>query len=115
MRPGVRSNERKLLQYVSGAEPLTPPLEAAEAHRIAEGRSMLQHLITWAFQLSILATAFGFGLKAMTEDVQDVIRRPALLGRSLLAIFGIVRIVAVPRSHAIDLPHASRIGMIPLA
>jgi hypothetical protein len=25
---------------------------------------MLQHLITWAFQLSILATAFGFGLKA---------------------------------------------------
>src|SRR5215470_16504667 len=76
---------------------------------------MLQHLITWAFQLSILATAFGFGLKAMPEDVQDLIRRPALLGRSLLAIFVIVPIVAVALAHAFDFPHAAEIAMIALA
>ena len=63
---------------------------------------MLQHLIIWAFQLSILATAFGFGLKATTEDVQDLIRRPALLGRSFLAIFVIVPIVAVALAHAAE-------------
>src|SRR5215470_6555416 len=76
---------------------------------------MLQHLITWAFPLSILATAFGFGLKATTEDVQDLIRRPALLGRSLLAIFVIVPIVAVALAHAFDFPHAAEIAMIALA
>jgi bile acid:Na+ symporter, BASS family len=76
---------------------------------------MLQHLITWAFQLSILATAFGFGLKATTEDMQDLIRRPALLGRSLLAIFVIVPIVAVALAHAFDFPHAAEIAMIALA
>src|SRR5262245_45571914 len=76
---------------------------------------MLQHLITWAFQLSILATAFGFGLKATTEDVQDLIRRPALLGRSLLAIFVIVPIVAVALAHAFDFPHTAEIAMIALA
>src|SRR5262245_4083513 len=76
---------------------------------------MLQHLITWAFQLSILATAFGFGLKAMTQDVQDLIRRPSLLGRSLLAIFVIVPIVAVALVHAFDFPHAAEIAMIALA
>jgi bile acid:Na+ symporter, BASS family len=76
---------------------------------------MLQHLITWAFQLSILATAFGFGLKATTEDVQDLIRRPALLGRSLVAIFVIVPIVAVGLAHAFDFPHAAEIAMIALA
>jgi bile acid:Na+ symporter, BASS family len=76
---------------------------------------MLQHVITWAFQLSILATAFGFGLKATTEDVQDLIRRPALLGRSLLAIFVVVPIVAVALAHAFDLPHAVEIAMIALA
>src|SRR5262245_56962616 len=63
---------------------------------------MLEHLITWVFQLSILATAFGFGLKATTEDVQDLIRRPALLGRSLLAIFVIVPIVAVALAYAFE-------------
>jgi bile acid:Na+ symporter, BASS family len=76
---------------------------------------MLEHLITWVFQLSILATAFGFGLKATTKDVQDLIRRPALLGRSLLAIFVIVPIVAVALAHAFDLPHAAGIAMIALA
>src|SRR5262245_3328175 len=76
---------------------------------------MLQHLITWAFQLSIMAMAFGFGLKATTEDVQDLIRRPALLGRSLLAIFVIVPILAVALAHAFDFPHAAEIAMIALA
>src|SRR5262245_43970897 len=76
---------------------------------------MLQHLITWAFQLSILATAFGFGLKATTEDVQDLIRRPALLSRSLLTIFVIVPVVAVALAHAFDFPHAAEVAMIALA
>jgi BASS family bile acid:Na+ symporter len=75
----------------------------------------LQQLITWAFQLSIVATAFGFGLKATTENVQDLMRRPVLLGRFFLALFVIVPIVAVALAHVFDFPHAAEVAMIVLA
>src|SRR5262249_45720389 len=44
-----------------------------------------------------------------------LIRRPALLGRSVLAIFVIVPIVAVAPGHAFDFPRAARIALIPPA
>ena len=67
----------------------------------------LQQLITLAFQLSILAAAFGCGLGATTTDARDLMRRPELLGRSLLAMFVIVPIAAVVLLHAFQVPHAA--------
>src|SRR5262245_4167980 len=74
-----------------------------------------QQLITWAFQLSIIATAFRFGLKATIRDVRDVIRRPGPLGRSVLAMFVIVPVVAVALTQAFDFPHAAEVATIALA
>src|SRR5262245_46332160 len=75
----------------------------------------LQQLVIWAFQLSIVATAFGFGLSATTEDVRDLIRQPGRLARCLLTIFVIVPVVAVALAHALDFPHAAEVAMIALA
>ena len=55
----------------------------------------LQELIVLGLQLSIALTVFGFGLKATVDDVLDVMRRPALLARSLVAMFLIMPVVAV--------------------
>jgi bile acid:Na+ symporter, BASS family len=70
----------------------------------------LQQLIAWAFQLSILAMVFAFGLGATSTDVRDSVRR-----RSLLAIFVIVPVVAVVLAHAFDFPHAAEAALIALA
>ena len=75
----------------------------------------LRQLVIWAFQLSIVATAFGFGLSATTEDVRDLIRQPGRLARCLLTIFIIVPVVAVVLAHAFDFPHAAEVAMIALA
>jgi BASS family bile acid:Na+ symporter len=48
-----------------------------------------------AIQVSILATVFGFGLRATSDDLLYVVRRPGLLARSLLAVFVIMPIAAV--------------------
>jgi len=75
----------------------------------------LQRLISWAFQLSIVAMVFALGLGTTTEDVRDLLRRPGLLGRSLLAIFVIVPVAAVILVHAFDFPHAAEVALIALA
>src|SRR5262245_57213183 len=75
----------------------------------------LQQLVIWAFQLSIVATAFGFGLGATTEDLRDLIRQPGRLTRCLLTVFIIVPVVAVALAHAFDFPHAAEVAMIALA
>jgi BASS family bile acid:Na+ symporter len=55
----------------------------------------LKQLVLLAIQVSIIATVFGFGLRASTDDVLYLVRRPGLLGRSLLAVLVIMPIVAV--------------------
>jgi len=75
----------------------------------------LQQLIAWAFQLSIVAMVFALGLGTTAEDVRDLLRRPGLLGRSLLAIFVIVPVAAVILAHAFDFPHAAEVALIALA
>src|SRR3954468_20373944 len=63
--------------------------------RRTEQRSMdLNQLISLTFQLSIFATVFGFGLKVATKDVLYVIWQPALLTRSLFAMFVVMPAVA---------------------
>jgi BASS family bile acid:Na+ symporter len=75
----------------------------------------VQPLIAWAFQLSIVAMVFALGLGTTTEDVRQLLRRPGLLGRSLLAIFVIVPVGAVILAHAFDFPHAAELAVIALA
>jgi bile acid:Na+ symporter, BASS family len=75
----------------------------------------LQQLITWAFQLSIFAAAFGCGLGTTTTDARDLMRRPELLGRSLLAMFIIVPIAAIVLLHAFRVPHAANVALLALA
>ena len=55
----------------------------------------LKQLVMMALQVSILSTVFSFGLKATTGDLLYVLRRPGLLGRSLLAMFVVVPVLAV--------------------
>jgi BASS family bile acid:Na+ symporter len=75
----------------------------------------LQQLIIWSFQLSIAAAAFGCALKATTADLHDLMGRPGLLGRSLLAMFVVVAVVAVALVQAFDFPHGAEVALIALA
>jgi BASS family bile acid:Na+ symporter len=62
-------------------------------------------LIMLAFQVSVISTVFGFGLRTKGSDLLALLHRPGLLIRSLLAIlvimpalaFLLVRVIAVPR------------------
>jgi len=53
-----------------------------------------KQLVMFALRVSILCTVFGFGLKATKGDLLFLVRRPGLLGRSLLAVFVIMPAVA---------------------
>lgn len=55
----------------------------------------IKQLLILVLQVSIIATVFGFGLKATPADLTYLVRRPALLFRSILAVFVIMPIVAV--------------------
>jgi len=64
----------------------------------------MRELILSALQVSIMCTVLGFGLAASAADLLYLARRPALLARSLLAVFvimpiftvGLVRLLAFP-------------------
>jgi bile acid:Na+ symporter, BASS family len=75
----------------------------------------LQQLIGLALQASILMTVFGFGLEATLADVSYLTRRPALLVRSLGAMFLVMPLVAVALVHAFDFRPSVEIAMIALA
>jgi BASS family bile acid:Na+ symporter len=74
-----------------------------------------KQLVLLAFQISIICTVFGFGLKATPEDLLYVLRRPGLLARSLISIFLIMPIVAVALSRWFDFPRVVEIDLIALA
>ena len=67
---------------------LEKDLEEGFAHRLRFERLTTQQAIVLALQASILMTVFEFGLRATPGDVLYIVRRPALLGRSLIAMFG---------------------------
>ena len=75
----------------------------------------LQHLVMLAIQVSILCTVFGFGLKATREDLLYLLRRPSLVGRSLLAVFVVLPIVAVLLVLTFDFPQSVKIVLVALA
>jgi len=55
----------------------------------------LQQLILFALQASIMVTIFGFGLAATKDDLLYVVSRPGLFGRSVLAMFVVMPVLAV--------------------
>ena len=75
----------------------------------------VKQLAMLALQISIVATVFGFGLKATTADFLYLLHRPALLMRSLLAMFVIMPIVALALVWAFDFPPAVNIVLVALA
>jgi BASS family bile acid:Na+ symporter len=75
----------------------------------------LQQAVMLALQASILMTVFSFGLRATPGDVLYVFRHPALLGRSIAAMFVIMPIVALALTSAYSLRPSVEIVLIALA
>jgi BASS family bile acid:Na+ symporter len=75
----------------------------------------LQQAVVLALQVSILMTVFGFGLRTTVSDVMDLVRRPSLVGRSLVAMFVIMPIVAVALAQAFELRPSVEIALVALA
>ena len=62
----------------------------------------LQQIVMLGLQASIFLTVFGYGLQATLDDALYVVRRPAVLARSLVAMFVIMPIVAVFMTAVFD-------------
>lgn len=75
----------------------------------------LQQVIALALQASIVMTVFAFGLQATLADVLYVVRRPSLLGRSLVAMFVVMPIVAVALVSGFVLRPAVEAALLALA
>jgi bile acid:Na+ symporter, BASS family len=75
----------------------------------------LKQLVMLAFQVGILCTVFGFGLKATTGDLLYLVRRPGLLVRSLLAVFVIMPALAIVLVRMFELRPTLEIALIALA
>jgi bile acid:Na+ symporter, BASS family len=75
----------------------------------------IKHLVLLALQVSIIATVFGFGLKATFDDALFLVRNPGLLARSLLAMFVVLPVIAVLLVRAFDFPNTVEIALVALA
>lgn len=75
----------------------------------------VEHLVTLAFQISVLATVFAFGLDATVDDVIYLICRPGLFARSVLAMFVVVPLIAVALARLFDFRPAVEIALVALA
>ncbi|MEJ8855598.1 hypothetical protein WKW79_13515 [Variovorax robiniae] len=74
-----------------------------------------RELVILALQASIIVTVFGFGLRATMEDVMYVFKRPALLLRSVLAMFVVMPIVAVVLAKVFDFRFAVEAALVVLS
>ena len=75
----------------------------------------IAELIPLLLKASIFLTVFALGLQATVEHVLYVLRRPALLARSLLAMYVLMPIVAVALAVAFDLIPSVEIALLALA
>src|SRR5918993_777174 len=73
------------------------------------------HIVMLAFQVSILSTVFGFGLKATQGDLLYVIRHPWLLTRSITAMLLVMPLLAVAAVHLLDLRQTTAVVLVALA
>jgi BASS family bile acid:Na+ symporter len=75
----------------------------------------LAQLIPLAMQASIALIVFSIGLDARFQDLADVLHRPGLLLRSLLAMFVVMPLLAVALSVLFDLNHTVELALVALA
>jgi BASS family bile acid:Na+ symporter len=75
----------------------------------------LKQLVILALQVSVIATVFGFGLNATSADLLNVLRRPGLLTRALLAVFVVMPLVAVALVRWFGFPSTVEVVLIALA
>lgn len=75
----------------------------------------LAQIIPLAIQLSIGLIVFAIALKARFSDLTDLLQKPGLLARSLLAMFVIMPVLAVVLALLLDLNPVVEVALIALA
>ena len=71
-------------------------------------------MILLALKASISVLIFAIGMSATVSDVAYLWQRPALLGRSLLAMYVFVPLVAVLMALGLDLPWGTEVALVVL-
>ena len=74
-----------------------------------------KQLLTLAFQVAILGTVFGFGLRSTPDDLLYLLRRRGLLLRSLLAMLFVMPVLAVLFVKAFDFRQTVEVVLVALA
>jgi bile acid:Na+ symporter, BASS family len=77
--------------------------------------STAANLIKFGILASVFLTVLGMGLAATWDDATYLVRKPALLARSLLSMFVIMPIVCVCAALLFHLPPAVRVALVALA
>jgi BASS family bile acid:Na+ symporter len=72
-------------------------------------------VIALAFQVSIMLTVFGFGLRATVADVLFVVRRPRILVISLVSMFIVMPFIALVLAVVVDPPRVGLVALVALA
>jgi BASS family bile acid:Na+ symporter len=72
-------------------------------------------LVLLAFEISLLLTVFGFGLRATPQDVLYLFHRPWLLLRSVLSLFVLMPVAAMMLVSALGGPWPVKIVILALA
>lgn len=72
-------------------------------------------ILVLVFQIAIIGTVFGYGLKATVDDILYVVRHPGLLLRSFLSVMVIMPVLAVLLVKALDLPFVTEVLLVALA
>jgi BASS family bile acid:Na+ symporter len=72
-------------------------------------------VLVLAFQVSIMLTVFGFGLRATVADVLFVVRRPRVLTISLVSMFMVMPFIALVLAVALDPPRVGLVALVALA
>ena len=72
-------------------------------------------IVVLAFQVSIMLTVFGFGLRATIADVLFVIRRPRVLVISLVSMFIVMPFMALVLALVISPPQVALVALVALS
>ena len=75
----------------------------------------MRELILIVLQVSIMCTVLGFGLAASVADLLYLVHRPALLARSLLAVFVIMPIFTLGLVHLLAFPLTTEAVLLALS
>ena len=75
----------------------------------------LKQAVALALQVSIMTMVLGFGLRATRSDLLLILRRPALLARSLLSVFVVMPIATGIMIETFELVRPVEIALMALA